>query len=88
MLTRIPQRTQDDCVTCVVAMVRRSYERVARDSQRYPNRTSDGKFYEWWVDYLEHEGLRECGIQAIHGYRIGAEVDRTLAKRERFHLSQ
>jgi hypothetical protein len=59
LLQRVPQRTMDDCVICVVAMVTGyNYERVLRDSLRYDKTTSDGKFYEWWSDYLQHEGYR------------------------------
>ncbi len=57
MIERIPQRTMDDCVICVVAMVMGlSYERVLEDSTRYEQRSSDGKFLEWWVTYIQHQG--------------------------------
>ena len=51
MITRIPQRTKDDCTICVVAMVMGppyTYERVLEDSSKYPKSTADGKFPAWW----------------------------------------
>ena len=60
MIHRVEQRGQLDCVTCVVSMVMGSdfpYERVDADSERY-QKTKDGKFYEWWVEYLQHNGFR------------------------------
>jgi hypothetical protein len=59
MIERIPQRSMDDCVTCVVAMVMGyPYERVLRDSDRYEQQNSSGKFLEWWVEYIQHQGRR------------------------------
>jgi hypothetical protein len=59
VITRIPQRTVSDCAICVVAMVTGyPHERVSADSGRYVQQTSDGKFYEWWVDYLQHQGWK------------------------------
>lgn len=47
----------DDCVTCVVAMVMGySYERILEDSARYEQRSTEGKFLEWWVPYIQHQG--------------------------------
>jgi hypothetical protein len=58
VLTRIPQREPEDCLICTVAMVLGySYERVLSDSQRYPQQL-DGKYDEWWVDYIQHQGRR------------------------------
>jgi len=46
-----------DCAICVVAMVTGyPYERVVHDRERYAQQTADGKYYEWWVDYIQHEG--------------------------------
>ena len=44
-ITRIPQRTKDDCTICVVAMVMGppyTYERVLEDSSKYPKSTPNG----------------------------------------------
>jgi hypothetical protein len=57
MIERIPQRAMDDCVTCVVAMVMGyPYELVLEDSARYEQQSSGGKFLEWWVAYIQHQG--------------------------------
>ena len=53
-----PQRTQDDCAICTVAMVMGppySYEQVLADSVKYPRITSDGKFFAWWETYFRDE---------------------------------
>jgi hypothetical protein len=63
MILRIPQRGMMDCAICAVAMVMGppySYERVAADSARYEHVTREGKFHEWWVPYLQHEGFAVC----------------------------
>jgi hypothetical protein len=61
MITRIAQRTQDDCATCVVAMVMGSpytYQRVLADSDKYLKTSHNGKFLAWWESYLRHEGFQ------------------------------
>ena len=63
MITRIPQRTKDDCAVCTVAMVMGhpySYERVLQDSSKYPKISPDGKFSSWWETYLRDEGFDTC----------------------------
>lgn len=60
MLARIPQRAQDDCAICAVAMVMGppySYERVLADSAKYPKTSPDGKFPAWWETYFRNEGF-------------------------------
>ena len=60
MIIRIPQRTQDDCAICTVAMVMGppySYERVLADSAKYPKISPDGKFSAWWETYFHDECL-------------------------------
>lgn len=60
MIERIPQRSETDCTICAVAMVMGhvySYERVLRDSDKYPKISEDGKFYAWWETYLKDEGF-------------------------------
>jgi hypothetical protein len=60
MISRIPQRTQDDCAICVTAMVMGppySYERVSRESSKYPKIAFDGTFPAWWETYLSDEGF-------------------------------
>jgi hypothetical protein len=59
-MERISQRSQDDCAVCAVAMVigpPYTYERVLRDSEKYPRTDSDGHFLAWWKDYLSDEGF-------------------------------
>jgi len=61
MIKRIAQRKKEDCAICAVAMVMGepfSYERVLRDSARYPAETEDGKFQAWWERYLADEGFQ------------------------------
>lgn len=76
MIARIPQRTQDDCAICAVAMVMGppySYERVLADSAKYSKISSDGKFSAWWETYFRDEGF-ECifcqfdGLHALGQY--------------------
>jgi hypothetical protein len=81
MLIRIPQRTQDDCTICTVAMVMGapySYERVLADSAKYPKIASNGKFLSWWENYLSHEGFEGmyCRFEGLHtlGHYGGAIV--------------
>jgi hypothetical protein len=60
MIERIPQRSKTDCAICVVTMVMGplySYERVLRDSEKYPKMSEDGKFSAWWETYLQDEGF-------------------------------
>jgi hypothetical protein len=60
MIKRIPQRTQNDCVICVLAMVMGppySYERVLQDSLKYTKKNPDGTFPAWWQTYLRDEGF-------------------------------
>jgi len=58
MIERIPQRGKTDCTICAVAMVMGhpyNYERVLRDSEKYPKISEEGKFYGWWETYLRDE---------------------------------
>lgn len=71
MIVRIPQRTQDDCAICTVAMVMGpaySYERVLADSAKYLKISSDGKFYAWWESYFRDEGFEAvyCYFEGLH----------------------
>jgi hypothetical protein len=71
MIVRIPQRTQDDCAICVVAMAMGppySYERVLADSAKYPKISSDGKFSAWWEAYFHDEGFEGiyCHFDGLH----------------------
>lgn len=80
MIARIPQRTKSDCAICAVAMVMGhpySYERVLRDSNKYPQISPDGKFLSWWETYLRDEGFDACycrfnGLYALPDYGGGA----------------
>jgi len=59
-MEKISQRTRDDCVVCVVAMVMEppySYERVLEDSKKYQQTDDQGRFVAWWADYLKDEGF-------------------------------
>jgi hypothetical protein len=69
MIRRIPQRTSDDCMICVVAMATGfPYERVHEDSQRYIKITEDGMFPAWWETYLHDEGFEfiYCPTSNLH----------------------
>jgi len=60
MMEKISQRTEDDCVICVVAMVMGppyTYERVLQDSKKYPRTDNEGRTIAWWKDYLKDEGF-------------------------------
>jgi hypothetical protein len=61
MMEKISQRTHDDCTVCVVAMVMGppyTYERVLRDSEKYPKADREGHGLAWWKDYLNDEGFQ------------------------------
>ncbi|MGH6677909.1 MAG: hypothetical protein ACREDL_02970, partial [Bradyrhizobium sp.] len=63
MIVRIPQRTQNDCAICAVAMVMGSpytYERVLKDSGNYSKISPDGRFLSWWESYLTDEGFESA----------------------------
>jgi hypothetical protein len=76
MIMRIPQRAQDDCAICAVAMVMGSpytYERVLADSSRYSKVSSEGKFSSWWETYLRDQGFEHTycyfdGLRALGLY--------------------
>jgi hypothetical protein len=84
MIIRIPQRTQDDCAICTVAMVMGhpySYERVLAETVRYPKTSADGTFYAWWETYFRDEGFDSTychfdGLRALGMY--GGDVVRML----------
>src|SRR5215472_13324994 len=60
MMERISQRTEDDCVICVLAMVMGqpyTYEKVLEDSTSYSRTDDQGHFIPWWKDYLIDEGF-------------------------------
>lgn len=77
MIILIPQRTQDDCAICAVAMVMGppySYERVLADSAKYQKISSEGKFSAWWETYFRDEGFESTycyfdGLHALGQYR-------------------
>lgn len=59
-MEKISQRTGDDCLICVLAMVMGppySYERVLEDSKKYRQTDDQGRFVAWWADYLKDEGF-------------------------------
>ncbi len=63
MIERIPQRGKADCAICAIAMAMGfpyNYDRVLRNSQKYPKILLNGKFYPWWEGYLCDEGFRVC----------------------------
>jgi hypothetical protein len=80
MILRIPQRTQDDCAICTVAMVMGppySYECVLAESAKYPKISSDGKFSAWWETYFRDEGFEGiyCYFDGLHALgQYGAAV--------------
>jgi hypothetical protein len=59
-MEKISQRTGDDCVLCVLAMVMGqpyTYERVLQDSKNYPKTNAAGQNIAWWKGYLSDEGF-------------------------------
>lgn len=80
MIVRIPQRSQDDCVICAVAMVMGSpysYERVLADSIKYEKISSEGKFIAWWEPYIHDEGYQGmyCRFDGLHAlWQYGGTV--------------
>jgi hypothetical protein len=59
-MEKVSQRTGDDCLICVLAMVMGppyTYERVSRDSQKYRHTDDQGRFVAWFADYLRDEGF-------------------------------
>lgn len=76
MIVRIPQRAQDDCAICTVAMVMGppyDYERVLADSAKYPKINANGKFPAWWETYFCDEGFESIychfdGLYALDQY--------------------
>jgi hypothetical protein len=60
MLTRVPQRTDIDCITATVATVMGppyTYERVRDAQKQYPQTTRNGLYASWWETYLWDEGF-------------------------------
>jgi hypothetical protein len=60
VMEKISQRTKDDCVICVLAMVMGppyTYERVVQDSKKYQWTDKEGRSLAWWIDYLKEEGF-------------------------------
>jgi hypothetical protein len=76
MITRIQQRTKDDCAICTVAMVMGlpfSYERVLSDRRSYALVGETGLFLPWWETYLRDNGfeISRCrfdGLYALPAY--------------------
>jgi len=71
MIERIPQRSEDDCVICVVAMVMGapySYEKMLIDSQPYKKTCTDGTSIAWWERYLVDKGfqIQRCLTSSLH----------------------
>ena len=59
ILTRVPQRTESDCVIAVVATmmgVPYTYQKVLQDQPRYPKVSAEGLHFSWWETYLRDEG--------------------------------
>jgi hypothetical protein len=54
-----------------------TYERVLTDEAGYLKQTGNGKFYEWWAEYIAHQGLQQdlrplneaANLQSFHGPR-------------------
>jgi hypothetical protein len=79
LVSRVPQRTRDDCVICTVAMaLGYSYKRVQSDSRAYPQLTEDGKFFEWWVGYMQDEGRHIALRPSIEAYDLWKHQDGTV----------
>jgi hypothetical protein len=71
MIERIPQRSQDDCAICAVAMITAySHEHVLRDSAKYPKISEEGMFYAWWETYLNEEGFKAEYLPFMELYNL------------------
>lgn len=60
VMQKISQRTADDCLICVLAMVMGppyTYERLLQDSKKYRKTNDQGLFVAWFADYLHDEGF-------------------------------
>ncbi len=96
MIIRIPQRAQDDCAICSVAMVMGhpySYERVVAESDKYPKQNSDGKFSAWWKTYLHDEGFENVycyfdGLRGLgqHGGKVVGLLGMDIPHRKSGHI--
>jgi hypothetical protein len=79
MIERIPQKTLDDCTTCVVAMVMGyTYEQVLEDTRPYARRNADGKYLEWWVEYIQHKGLTVAFRPFMEAYDLWKSPGQTV----------
>jgi hypothetical protein len=59
-MEKISQRTGNDCVICVLAMVMGppyTYEKVLQGSKKYLKTNAAGQTVAWWKDYLTDEGF-------------------------------
>jgi hypothetical protein len=59
-MEKISQRTGNDCVICVLAMVMGppyTYEKVLQGSEKYSKTNAAGQTVAWWKDYLKDEGF-------------------------------
>ena len=96
ILTRVPQRTESDCVVAVVATVMGhpyTHERVSEDQNRYPKVSSEGLHFSWWETYLRDEGfpneyhsLADLFPAARAGRIVGIVMLSPLAGGNRGHL--
>ncbi len=96
MIERISQRTETDCAICTVAMVMGppySYERVLRDSAKYPEVLENGKFRAWWEPYLRTEGFQAVyrpfldlyNLPRFRGRLVGL-LGMTITQMEKRHI--
>jgi hypothetical protein len=73
VIERIPQIERTDCAICVAAMAMGhpyTYERVLRDSDKYPKVLENGKYHAWWELYLRDEGFRACYRPFLDLYQL------------------
>jgi hypothetical protein len=75
MIVRIPQRTKDDCLICVLAMIMGPlfpYERIVQDAQNYGyrNRDANGKFTDWWRTYFYDNGIDRVDYAPISAFHV------------------
>jgi len=55
-----------------------TYERVQNDSMSYEKQNNKGKFLEWWVEYIQHQGLRIEFRPFMEAYNLWKSHDRTV----------
>jgi hypothetical protein len=78
-MEKISQRTEDDCVVCVLAMVMGApytYEKVLQDSRKYPTTDNEGHTIAWWKLVFQIPHMKMGHIVAIDRFGVIDPQDR------------